>query len=169
MRKLLTAVAFAGTALSLAACSPTDETITEPVEQDAMADAAADPAMGDAAVLNPNEATAEQLASFEGITPELAEAIVAGQPYDSVITFNARLTESLSQQEAQAILANVFVPINLNTASEEEIRLIPGMTDKMVHEFEEYRPYSDIGVFNREIGKYVDETEVARLRRYVTL
>ena len=51
----------------------------------------------------------------------------------------------------------------------EEIRLIPGMTDKMVHEFEEYRPYADMGVFDREIGKYVDEAEVARFRNYVTL
>ena len=63
----------------------------------------------------------------------------------------------------------VFVPVNLNEATEEQIRLIPGMTDKMVHEFEEYRPYEDMAEFDREIGKYVDEEEVARLRTYVTL
>ena len=63
----------------------------------------------------------------------------------------------------------MFIPINLNTASDEEIALIPGMSRRMVHEFEEYRPYSDICVFNKEIGKYVDEAEVARLRSYVTL
>ena len=37
----------------------------------------------------------------------------------------------------------------------------------MVHEFEEYRPYTSIEQFQREIGKYVDEDEVARLERYV--
>jgi hypothetical protein len=43
------------------------------------------------------------------------------------------------------------------------------MTDKMEHEFEEYRPYADMNEFDREIGKYVDEAEVARFRNYVTL
>ena len=60
-------------------------------------------------------------------------------------------------------------PINLNTATSEEIALIPGMSRRMIREFEEYRPYADLGVFDREIGKYVDDAEVARLRSYVTL
>jgi hypothetical protein len=46
---------------------------------------------------------------------------------------------------------------------------IPGMTARMVHEFEEYRPYTSLQQFRREIGKYVDENEVARLESYVTL
>ena len=44
-----------------------------------------------------------------------------------------------------------------------------GMTDKMVGEFLEYRPYEDMAEFDREIGKYVDAAEVARFRTYVTL
>jgi len=47
--------------------------------------------------------------------------------------------------------------------------LIPGVGGRMAHEFEEYRPYSNIEQFRREIGKYVDEAEVARLEQYVTL
>ena len=43
------------------------------------------------------------------------------------------------------------------------------MTPKMVHEFEEYQPYGSMAQFRREIGKYVDENEVARLESYVTL
>jgi hypothetical protein len=39
----------------------------------------------------------------------------------------------------------------------------------MQHEFEEYRPYRGIEQFRREIGKYVDSAEVARLERYVTI
>ena len=59
--------------------------------------------------------------------------------------------------------------MNLNDAAEEDFETIPGMTPKMVHEFEEYRPYSSMEQFRREIGKYVDEDEVARLGSYVTL
>ena len=167
MRTLKFLVPAAATALALAACSEAPEPTTD---ETAMTDeAATDAAETETTVLDANTATAEDLAAVEGVSPELADAIVAGQPYASVTDLNAMLMETLSEDEAQAVLVNVFVPINLNNASEEEIRLVPGMTDKMVHEFEEYRPYADMGVFDREIGKYVDEEEVARLRQYVTL
>jgi cobalamin biosynthesis protein CobT len=39
----------------------------------------------------------------------------------------------------------------------------------MVHELEEYRPWTSTAQFEREIGKYVDKTEVARLRTYLAL
>jgi len=172
MRKLTFLVPVAATALALAACSEAPDATTD--ETAATDEATADPDAVDAVdsestVLNAYAATEDELAAVDGISPELAAEIVAGQPYANVVAFNDKLTETLSEDEAKAVLVNVFVPINLNTASEEEIRLVPGMTDKMVHEFEEYRPYADMGVFDREIGKYVDEAEVARFRQYVTL
>jgi hypothetical protein len=39
----------------------------------------------------------------------------------------------------------------------------------MLREFKEYRPYKSIEQFRREIGKYVDKNELARLERYVTI
>jgi hypothetical protein len=39
----------------------------------------------------------------------------------------------------------------------------------MLREFKEYRPYRSIEQFRREIGKYVNENEVARFERYVTI
>ena len=73
------------------------------------------------------------------------------------------------EEVRQALYPQLFVPINLNTATREEIALIPGMTPRMIGEFLEYKPYASIDVFNREIGKYVPAAEVARLRSYVTL
>ncbi|MBD60001.1 MAG: hypothetical protein CL808_07770 [Citromicrobium sp.] len=169
MRNLKFLVPVAASALALAACAEAPEATTEETAATEDADAGTAAVEAETTVLDANTATAEELAGVEGISPELADAIVAGQPYDSVTDFHALLTETLSEDEAEAVLVDVFVPINLNTASEEEIRLVPGMTDKMVHEFEEYRPYADMGVFDREIGKYVDEEEVARFRKYVTL
>jgi DNA uptake protein ComE-like DNA-binding protein len=170
MRKLILAAALSGSLVTVAACSGSADNANEPSDTVATGEAAAgDMASEATTVVDANTATAEQLAGTAGVTPELAEAIVAGQPYASVTDLNAKLLETLSQDEAANVLVNVFVPVNLNTGTEEEIRLIPGMTDKMVHEFEEYRPYADMGVFDREIGKYVDEAEVARFRNYVTL
>ena len=39
----------------------------------------------------------------------------------------------------------------------------------MAYEFDEYRPYDAIERFRTEIGKYVDEAEVARLEQYVEI
>ena len=37
----------------------------------------------------------------------------------------------------------------------------------MVREFQEYRPYVSIQQFRKQIGKYVDETQVAEYEKYV--
>ncbi|WP_338241973.1 hypothetical protein [Aurantiacibacter hainanensis] len=171
MRKIVLAAAMAGTALTLAACGETTEDVAEPAADTEMTDVEAVDAEAatSTAVLDASTATTEELVAIEGVTPELADAIVAGQPYGSVVDLNAVLIETLSEEEAATVLESVFVPINLNSASNEEIELVPGMTDRMVGEFLEYRPYEDMAEFDREIGKYVDEEEVARFRQYVTL
>ena len=75
----------------------------------------------------------------------------------------------MNETEVARLEQYVFVPINLNTASDEAILSIPGLGDRMLREFQEYRPYNNIQQFRREIGKYINEKEVARLERYVTL
>ena len=58
--------------------------------------------------------------------------------------------------------------LDVNTASADELlNTIPGMGKKMVHEFEEYRPYKSIQQFRREIGKYVSPEQVAEYEKYV--
>ena len=59
--------------------------------------------------------------------------------------------------------------IDLNTATDAQILSIPGVGQRMLHEFKEYRPYTSMDQFRREIGKYVDKAEVARLEQYVTI
>ena len=171
MRKIVLATAIAAS-LTLSACGSDEAEVADDATAETGEPAAqtAEPAKAEAGTrIDANSATAEQLAGADGLSPETAEAIVAGRPYATVVEFNAKLRETLSEEEAAAVLANVFVPVNLNSASEDEIKLIPGMTERMVHEFLEYRPYEDMAEFDREIGKYVDEAEVARLRSYVTL
>ncbi len=57
--------------------------------------------------------------------------------------------------------------INLNTASKEIFLAVPGVGDRMVREFMEYRPYNSIGQFRREMGKYVDEAQVAEYEKFL--
>jgi DNA uptake protein ComE-like DNA-binding protein len=178
MRKIVLAAAITGAALTLSGCSGSNEDAADATAEGAAAKPQADAAVAGGTVdattaeggatLNANTATAEQLAGA-GLSREVASVIVAGRPYPTVVGLNNKLRETLSEAAAGAVLVNVFVPVNLNSASREEIQLIPGMTGRMVGEFLEYRPYEDMNEFNREIGKYVDGAEVARFRRYVTL
>ena len=76
-------------------------------------------------------------------------------------------TASTTPSGTQAALPNHS--INLNTATDAQLMSIPGMGPRMLHEFKEYRPYTSIEQFRREIGKYVDKAEVARFEQYITI
>jgi DNA uptake protein ComE-like DNA-binding protein len=170
MRFVLSATA--ASTLVLGACSSPENTAEAPAEDAAAATAVSTPAAQAAAsdaVLDANSATAEQLAAAPGMTPALAAAVVAGRPYAGAAAFKAKLAGTLDEAAVNKVLESVFVPVDLNSASKADIEAIPGMTPKMVHELEEYRPYENMAEFDREIGKYVDAAEVARLRSYVTL
>jgi DNA uptake protein ComE-like DNA-binding protein len=116
-----------------------------------------------------NSATEEQLANIEGLDEASLSLILEERPYAGIIELDEALSESLNVEQRATVYASLFLPINLNTASRDEIMTIPGMDRRMAHEFEEYRPYSSMEQFRREIGKYVDAEEVARLEMYVTL
>jgi len=122
------------------------------------------------ALLDPNTATREQLVAVPGVAGHVADAIIAGRPYTDMRDVNkVLLTHAPDSTVRKGIYAKVWKPIDLNTATDEEILLIPGVGRRMLHEFKEYRPYKAIEQFRREIGKYVDKTEVARLEQYVTI
>jgi DNA uptake protein ComE-like DNA-binding protein len=126
------------------------------------------PATAGTAFLDPNSAAREQLTTVPGITPEMADAVIAGRPYADMRGVNAKLT-GLTDEQRDSVYTRLWKPLDLNSATAEEIELIPGIGARMRHEFEEYRPYRGIEQFRREIGKYVDPAEVARLERYVTI
>ena len=125
-------------------------------------------AVADTGMLDPNSATRDQLASVPGMTAAAADAIVAGRPFADMVAVNQALTQHVADSAARRnIYARVWRPIDLNSAKDAEILLIPGVGNRMLHEFKEYRPYDGMPKFRREIGKYVDSAEVERLAKYV--
>jgi len=116
---------------------------------------------------DPNLTEAADLQALPHVSADVATAIVDGRPYTSAMQLDQALADSLDEAQREELYGKLFRQINLNNASEDEIKLIPGMSRKMVHEFEEYRPYTSLEQFRREMGKYVDDDEVARLEQYV--
>ena len=118
-------------------------------------------------VLNPNVSDESELAAVSGLNAEIAAKIIAARPLASNIDLSQLLGDALTDDEKAQLRAELFLPINLNSASEAEVKLVPGINGKMAHEFDEYKPYASMEQFRREIGKYVDADEVARLEHYV--
>ena len=118
-------------------------------------------------LLNPNRDAAEKLVTVPGISDDIAEEIISNRPYLDMLALEKVLSQHLDLDARKIVFTKLFVPLNLNTASREEILLVPNLGNKMAHEFEEYRPYIKMAQFRREMGKYVDDEEVARLEQFV--
>ncbi|HUF23241.1 MAG TPA: hypothetical protein VMN81_03855 [Vicinamibacterales bacterium] len=119
--------------------------------------------------INLNSAAKEEIMLIPGMGARMLHEFEEYRPYKSLAVFQKEIAKYVNAAELARLEQYVFVPINLNTASDADILSIPGMGNRMLHEFKEYRPYKSIEQFRREIGKYVNEKEVARLERYVTI
>lgn len=104
-----------------------------------------------------------------GVGDRMAHEFEEYRPYTSIAQFRKEIGKYVDEEEVARYENYVFVPVELNTASEDDIKALPGLGDRMAHEFEEYRPYSNMEQFRKEIGKYVDDKELARLERFVYL
>jgi DNA uptake protein ComE-like DNA-binding protein len=120
-----------------------------------------------AGLLEPNLATREDLLRVPNVDATLADAVIAGRPYLDMLALDRVLSARLNAEQKAQVYARLWTPINLNTASDAEILLIPNLGQRMLREFKEYRPYVALAQFQREIGKYVDATELARLEQFV--
>ena len=119
-------------------------------------------------IVDANTVSAAELAKLPHMNAELAKAVVARRPFKTALELDKALGSLTPAQKAE-LYVKLFVPINLNTATDEEILLIPNLGRRMLREFREYRPYESLAKFHREIGKYVDDTELARLEQYVSV
>ncbi len=119
--------------------------------------------------INLNTASKEEILLIPGVGNRMLHEFEEYRPYNHLAKFHREIDKYVDDTELARLEQYVFVPINLNTASDADILTIPGMGPKMLHEFKEYRPYPAIEKFRREIGKYVNAKEVARFERFVSI
>jgi len=118
-------------------------------------------------VMDANTAAEKDLLAMPGMTPAIVKALIEKRPFASITDLNALLLgQKLTQEQAMAFYEKAFVHINLNTATPAEILLVPGAGKRMVHEFDEYRPWKTYAQFAKEIGKYVGPDGAAKLAQY---
>ena len=118
---------------------------------------------------NLNTTAEKDFKMIPGVGDKMAHEFEEYRPYTSVLQFKREIGKYVDENEVARYLDYVFVPVELNTAAENDIKALPGVGDKMTHEFLEYRPYKNLAQFRKEIGKYVDDKELSRLERFVYL
>ena len=126
------ATALLGAALLLlpAACDQgrqTEETGAPPAEAPAPA---GEPSAGEPAatrLLNPNEATPEELAAVPGLNPQAVDALVKGRPYRDMLAVDRALANTLSEAEREAVYDRLWLPVDVNTAPYEMLLRVPGI------------------------------------------
>jgi DNA uptake protein ComE-like DNA-binding protein len=172
MRRLIWLILLAGVSFNCGEAPGTSSQEEEPVTKTEevsntkeTATKAAD--ASEAIILNPNLASKEELLALSPVNEELAERIIESRPFLNMKDFHQLFAEILDAEAMEAFFSTCFVPLNLNTASEEEFLMVPRVGKKMAHEFEEYRPYKKIAQFRREMGKYVDDAEIAHYEKFV--
>ena len=85
-------------------------------------------------VIDINTASENDLAALPHMTPEIVKTIVAARPFENAIALHKHLVaQKITSEQATELYGKAFVHINLNTATSEEIMLIPGAGKKMAH------------------------------------
>ena len=119
--------------------------------------------------LNLNTASRDEILLIPGVGNRMLREFQEYKPYAALAVFHREIDKYVDDAELARLEQYVFVPLDLNSASDADLMTIPGLGNRMLREFKEYRPYDGIERFRREIGKYVSKEEVARLERYVTI
>ena len=119
--------------------------------------------------VNLNTGTREEILLIPGAGARMVREFGEYRPWKSWAQFDKEISKYVGQPETDRLKQYVFIPVNLNTATDEDILSIPGAGARMVREFKEYRPWKTQEQFDKEIGKYVGAKETARLWRYVVI
>lgn len=119
--------------------------------------------------VNLNTGTREEILLIPGAGNRMVREFDEYRPWKTWGQFDKEIGKYVGPEEVARLKQYVFIPVNLNTATDEDILSIPGAGNRMVREFKEYRPWKTQAQFEKEIGKYVGAKEVARLWRYVAI
>ena len=119
--------------------------------------------------INLNTATPEEILLVPGAGKRMVREFDEYRPWKTYAQFAKEIGKYVGADGAARLAQYTFIPVRLNTGTDEDFMTIPGVGKRMVHEFKEYRPWKTREQFVKEIGKYVDAKEVQRLWRYVVI
>ncbi len=121
-----------------------------------------------------NRGTDAEFMLIPGVDAKKLAAMKANRPWASFEQFGAEVGKATSAAEATRLEQYLFIPIELNSFTEaimDSFASIGVGTRQWKREFAEYRPWTSMDQFRRDIGKYLRArpAELGRLERYVII
>ena len=121
-----------------------------------------------------NRGTDAELMLIPGASAATVAAIKAGRPFRTFDQFATAMAKTANPAEVERLEQYLFIPIDLNTWTDpimDSFATINVGTPRWKREFAEYRPWTSMAQFEREISKYLRSrpTELKRLQRYVII
>ena len=119
--------------------------------------------------INLNTATAQEILLVPNAGKRMAHEFEEYRPWKTYAQFDKEIGKYVGAEKTAQLAQYTFIPVRLNTATDDDILSIPGTGQRMVREFKEYRPWKSKEQFIKEIGKYVGTKEAERMWRYVVI
>ena len=119
--------------------------------------------------INLNTGTAPEVLLIPRVAKRMTHEFEEYRPWVSMAQFDKEIGKYVDAAEVNRLKQYVFIPLELNTATDEQFKTIPNLAANMVREFKEYRPWKTKAQFDKEIGKYVGSKETSRLWRFMTI
>jgi radical SAM superfamily enzyme with C-terminal helix-hairpin-helix motif len=121
-----------------------------------------------------NRGSDAELLLIPGLNAARLKAIKAGRPWKTFEQFRADFGKGMDAAEVARVEQYLFIPIDLNTWTDPVMDSFAGIgvgTRQWKREFAEYRPWTSMEQFRREISKYLRSRpqELRRLERYVII
>jgi len=119
--------------------------------------------------INLNTGTAPEILLIPRVGKRMTREFEEYRPWVSMAQFDKEIGKYVGAEETNRLKQYVFIPLDLNTATDDQFKTIPNLGGNMLRELKEYRPWKTKAQFEKEIGKYVGAKETARLWRFMTI
>ena len=121
-----------------------------------------------------NRGSDAELMLIPGVDAKKITALKSQRPWSSFEQFQTAIAKATSATEATRLEQYVFIPVELNTFTDPIMDTFASIgvgTRQWKREFAEYRPWTSMDQFDRQISKYLRSrpTELKRLARYVII
>ena len=118
-------------------------------------------------LVDPNVTADSVLAVLPHMSAPVAQALREGRPVLGPVPMDAILaTKGLSKAQRTELYAKMFVHVDVNRGTDEEIMLIPGMDAKKLAAVKSKRPWKAFADFQAEVTKASSAAEATRLEQY---
>lgn len=119
--------------------------------------------------VNLNTGTREEILLIPGAGTRMAREFDEYRPWRSWAQFDREISKYVGQEATDRLKQYVFIPLNVNTASDQDLMTIPGLTAQTLARIKQGRPYASREQFEQRMTQGGDAKDAARIAHFVVV